>query len=428
MNKKKIGIIGAGAAGMTSAWLLDQNYHITVFEREAYLGGHVCSLPLTINSKKIIVEAGAEFFSASMFNQFNKLLEALDIPVHRYPLTYTFYNTITGEHISLPPIQDHAIKWHSLDAHNLFELIEFKYFIDNALPIIAQQETDVTINDYCESIPQLTNAFKHQFLYPFLAASWGVTPEEIKSFSAYNILQWCTHNKPSGLTGFIWNEVEGGLNQYIHKIVQQLKNTTIKTDTSISDVSYHNDQYHLKDSHGAITSVDHLIIATNAQEAAHLLKNIPEAQALKSSLESIEYFKTTIAIHGDKRLMPQDPAQWAIANVAFDGKHSALTICKPHMKAMDIYRSWITYHIKGQLTEHELPDPLYALKIFYHPKPTAAYFETQKAISDYQGANNLWLAGFYTTDIDSHNSAILSAITIAKKLAPLSVRLATLIS
>lgn len=428
MNKKKIGIIGAGAAGMTSAWLLDQEYEIILFEREAYLGGHVCSLPFNIGGKKITVEAGAEFFSSGMFTQFNKLLHALEIPVHQYPLTYTFYNTITQASINLPPLQDHAIKWHSLEGQNLFELIEFKYFLDNALPIIAQQETDVTMQDYCEGIPLLTYAFKHQFLYPFIAASWGITPEEVKSLSAYNILQWCIHNKPSGLSGFTWNEVEGGLNQYIQKIANQLCNTAILCNSTMADISFANHQYHLKDSNGSITRVDHLIIATNGFEAATLLGNIPHAQSLKKSLETIEYFKTSIAIHGDKRLMPENPENWSIANIAFDGKHSALTICKPHMKEMDVYRSWIRYQIQGQLKEHELPTPLYALKFFYHPKPNPAYFETQKILAQTLGQNNLWIAGFYTTSIDSHNSAILSAIAIAKKLAPRSKRLVYLMS
>ncbi|HLY27469.1 MAG TPA: FAD-dependent oxidoreductase [Aggregatilineales bacterium] len=35
-----IGIIGAGAAGLTSAWLLNDELEVVVFEREDRLGGH----------------------------------------------------------------------------------------------------------------------------------------------------------------------------------------------------------------------------------------------------------------------------------------------------------------------------------------------------------------------------------------------------
>lgn len=428
MNKKKVGIIGAGAAGMTSAWLLDQEYKIVLFERESHLGGHVCTIPIMIGNKTISVETGAEFFSDSMFTQFNKLLHALEIPIHQYPLTYTFYNTVTNQIMSLPPIQKNVIKWNSFDQDNLLDLIEFKYFIDNALPILAQKQTDVTVDDYCQTIPLLTHSFKHQFLYPFLAASWGIMPEEVKSLSAYNILQWIIKNKPSGLTGYRWNEVEGGLNKYILKIAEQLKNTDIFYNAPIISITYQNNQYHLKQSNGTMTIVDHLIVATNAQEASQLLAHIQHAKVIQKSLATIEYFKTTIAIHGDKRLMPQNNNDWSIANIAFDGKYSALTVCKPPMKDLGVYRSWITYRLKEQLKENELPQPLYAIKYFYHPKPTPAYFENQNQIAESLGHNNLWIAGFYTTDIDSHNSAILSAIAIAKKLNPKSARLEYLTS
>jgi predicted NAD/FAD-binding protein len=208
----------------------------------------------------------------------------------------------------------------------------------------------------------------------------------------------------------------------------QLRNTRIITNAQIISISYPDAHYHLKQKDGTITIVDHLIIATNAHQAQELLAHIPHAQTLKKSLARIDYFDTTIAIHGDKRLMPKNHDDWTIANIAFDGKYSALTVCKPRMKEHSIFRSWITYRINGQLQENELPKPLYAIKHFYHPKPTPSYFQTQKTIAQTLGHNNLWIAGFYTTDVDSHNSAIISAIHIAKKLAPKSKRLAQLIS
>jgi predicted NAD/FAD-binding protein len=428
MNKKKIGIIGSGAAGMTSAWLLDQEYEIILFEKEPELGGHACSVPITKNNSTIVVEAGAEFFSDAMFTEFNKLLKILEIPVQKYPLTYTFYNTKTGQTIVLPPLHDNAISWGSLEGENLFDLIEFKRFSSNATTVIAHRDTDLTIEDYCNTIELLSDNFKHQFLYPFFAASWGITPEEVKTLSAYNILLWVTKHQPSGLTGLMWNEIIGGMNSYIQKMATQLRNTRIITNAQIISISYPDAHYHLKQKDGTITIVDHLIIATNAHQAQELLAHIPHAQTLKKSLARIDYFDTTIAIHGDKRLMPKNHDDWTIANIAFDGKYSALTVCKPRMKEHSIFRSWITYRINGQLQENELPKPLYAIKHFYHPKPTPSYFQTQKTIAQTLGHNNLWIAGFYTTDVDSHNSAIISAIHIAKKLAPKSKRLAQLIS
>jgi uncharacterized protein len=81
-----------------------------------------------------------------------------------------------------------------------------------------------------------------------------------------------------------------------------------------------------------------------------------------------------------------------------------------------IFKSWVTY-------EKELPQPLYALRTYWHAKINAAYFEAQKGITQLQGANHLWFAGVYTHDVDSHESAVLSAIKVAQRLAPQSARL-----
>jgi uncharacterized protein len=41
----KIAVIGGGASGMVSAYLLDkQGHHVTVFERQPMLGGHIRTL------------------------------------------------------------------------------------------------------------------------------------------------------------------------------------------------------------------------------------------------------------------------------------------------------------------------------------------------------------------------------------------------
>jgi predicted NAD/FAD-binding protein len=138
-------------------------------------------------------------------------------------------------------------------------------------------------------------------------------------------------------------------------------------------------------------------------------------------LNQITYFDTTIAIHGDPRLMPPKRQHWSTVNMRFDGAYSQLSIWKPwkSKSGAHVFRSWITH-------DAHLPDPLYATVKYLHPRVDTAYFSAQKALQQYQGVNNLWLAGVYTHDIDSHESAVISAVKIAQVLAPDSARLSML--
>ena len=75
--------------------------------------------------KRMATEAGAEFFSDAMFPEFNKLLSILKVPVRQYPLTYTFYNTVTQETLVLPPVQVAGIIFFGVLVRLLIGLILF---------------------------------------------------------------------------------------------------------------------------------------------------------------------------------------------------------------------------------------------------------------------------------------------------------------
>lgn len=425
-NKPHIGIIGAGASGLVTAWLLEQDYKVTLFEKENYVGGHVSTVPITIAGKEWHIEAGAEFFSDMMFPEFNKLLAILKVPVRQYPLTYTFYNTVSNHTLVLPPIQEGHILWRSCTPAHWFDLIHFKQFVDHGSSLVALEDQSITLKEYVDEIG-LPTAFNHHFLYPFFAASWGVTAEDIQQFAAYDIIKWVLLNKPANLRSAHWKEIPGGLHTYIKALVSQLTNTHIITNNAVQSVEYNGNHYRVIDAQGNQHQFDHLVCATNAQTTAQFLNRIPQTENFKKTLENIEYFTAHIAIHGDKRLLPQNPADWSAANIAYNNYHSALTIAKPWMQEISVFRSWITYNVWNDAPTI-FPEPLYATRTYHHPKVTLAYFQTQKRLRQLQGNNNLWIAGFYTHDTDSHNSAIVSAINIAKKLNPKSLRLAQLIS
>src|SRR5205085_5348788 len=119
-------------------------------------------------------------------------------------------------------------------------------------------------------------------------------------------------------------------------------------------------------------------IATNAAAAGRLLAEVDTAENLRQILASIEYFSTTIAVHGDARLMPSNRQHWSVVNTRYDGRHSANTIWKGWKSRQPIFRSWITF-------EAHPPEPLYAVANFEHPKVNAAYFDAQPHLAAMQG-------------------------------------------
>lgn len=412
---KKIGIIGGGASGLVSAWLLEGQYDVTLFEQSQKLGGHADTVYLNLEGKKIAIEAGFEFFNPKMFPHFCKLLEHLRVPVRSYDINYSYFKKDNKSLYILPPYRNGKIFWNSLYPSKIFNMLQLKYVMAKGKKIIASKNCSITLEQFLNSL-YLTKSFKKNFFYHLFCAGWGAKPHEFKTFCAYNILCYIIKNEPSGFKQAEWLEVIDGMSFYIDRLAKELKNTKIKISHKIENVRYDGKQYIVNEER----FFDYLIIATNAHDASELIKQIPHAEDMRNLLNMIDYVDTTIAIHSDLRFLPKNKKNWSVANVYNDGKNSMLTIFKNRNLKVPIFRSWV-------FKDSIYPENIYEIKHFKHAKPNLNYFKVQKGIESLQGNNNLWLAGLYTNDIDSHESAIVSGIKIAQTLASNSERLKKLL-
>ena len=412
----EIAIIGSGGAGLFTAWLLEQDHQVTLFEKQTRLGGHADTVQVEIDGQTFAIDAGFEFLSSEMFPQFTRLLRLLDVPLYRYPMSATVYTTDHSRITTLPPLRNGKILWAGLTPNKIIQLLQLRKVLTSAKGLMDARDTTITIEQFVESLC-LPLKFKEEFLYPFLLAGWCVEPGEFRSFMAYNVLRYAYMHQPAGLAPFYWLDIVGGTQSYIQTLANSLTRTDIKLSTEIISVKRRENEYQLVDSQGKDWRFDEVVFATNAYEASRILRDLDGAGPIRAQLDKIEYFKTSIAIHGDERLMPADKNNWSVVNIRYDGQHSSNSIWK-NWRTGDrpIFKSWVTY-------EKELPQPLYALRTYWHAKINAAYFEAQKGITQLQGINHLWFAGVYTHDVDSHESAVASAIKVAQRLAPHSPRL-----
>jgi predicted NAD/FAD-binding protein len=158
------------------------------------------------------------------------------------------------------------------------------------------------------------------------------------------------------------------------------------------------------------------VLATNANQAAAILSRVERAPEARAALSAMRYFPTTIAVHGDTRLMPPRREHWSHVNIRYDAQHSQLSSWRQQRSGLAVFKSWVTH-------DRALPAPLYATEKYLHPCIDTHYFALQRQLQRLQGQDNLWLAGVYMVDEDCHESAVLSAVNVARCLAPQSPRL-----
>jgi predicted NAD/FAD-binding protein len=410
----KVGIIGGGAAGLTAAWLLDRECEVILFEKEARLGGHAYTVHVPHRGSTVPIEIGFEFFNAWLFPTFTHLLQTLNVPVMPFPLTYCFY---TPEHLLVLSSEHTSRLLQQLLKPDVATFLQFKMFIAQGEEFIKKHNVVMTIEQFANTL-WLTNEFKNNFLYPFLVAMWGCKLEEFKLFAAYDVLSWICHKKVT-IKPQRWLEIVGGISAYIDALVSQLEKTSVKLKTSVHSITYDGHAYSLTDDTGTCTRVDHLIFATNPQQAARFVQTLPHLNERYRQLSLFESFPATVAVHDDERFMPKDKRDWSVANVCYERGRSAMTVYK-HWKLdpqKPIFRSWLPH-------EDYMPRNIFALERFEHQKVTPAYFKAQEILKSLQGNNNVWLVGLYMDDLDSHESAVASALKVARKIVPHGTRAA----
>lgn len=416
----RVAVVGGGAAGLTTAWLLDRHHEVTLLERDDRLGGHADTRTIDIDGQPLEVDAGFQFFSPGpAYSTFNRLLDALGIDRESYPATLTVADTRSGRAVAMPPVSAGRVAWPSLAPERLTTLLRFRSFLSRLPAFLARHDASITVAEYLER-ERLPKAFTDNFLVPLLLSFWCVDRDEFLGFSARNALYYLGMNAGSGLRAPVQSEIPGGLRVYVDALVGSLERTRVRTDAATTRISREDGRFLVESSDGSVQEFDRVVLACNARQAAELVADIPELAMMRAQLDRFRTFETRIAIHGDRRLMPRDEASWSVVNARWDGEHSSLTVWN-RRRGLPVFKSWVTY-------DDELPDPLYAVAAYEHGMITPEYFDAQATLKGLNGAHGLWLAGLYMHDVDSHESAIRSAVTVAYALAPDSPRLRALVT
>jgi predicted NAD/FAD-binding protein len=414
----RIGIVGGGSAGLTTAWLLAGHHDVTLFEAQPRLGGHAHTVMVDDEGTSVAVEAGFEFFSQRMWPTWNRLLAELRVPLRAHPTRLAVYRKGHAETTVFQPTDVYGrFVPAMLSPRRVLGLAQYGLLLASVGPLMRARDTSVTLGTALSRVP-LTKTFRDEFLIPFLLGNWCVEPEELLEFSAYNALRYSY----MGITlrGAVdMQEVVGGLTQYVAAMASQLSSANLRTSAGIARVERNARGFTVHEHDARSHELDHLVLATNARDAAKLLAGVPGAERARELLSSIDYFRTTIAVHGDPRRMPARERDWSIVNVCYDGRHSQATVWKP-WRSPRVFRSWLTY-------SEELPERMHALVHFDHAKVTPSYFRIQRELGTLQGRDQLWLAGVHMHDVDSHESAVCSALNVVQKLAPDAPRLSKLL-
>src|SRR5262245_3906178 len=87
-RRQSIAVIGSGIAGMSAAWLLSQKHDVTVYEKNARLGGHSNTVTVKTSLGDTPIDTGFIVFNDATYPNLIALFEHLGVPTKSSDMSF----------------------------------------------------------------------------------------------------------------------------------------------------------------------------------------------------------------------------------------------------------------------------------------------------------------------------------------------------
>ena len=408
----KIAIIGSGISGLTSAYLLNRNHDITVFEANDYIGGHTHTQNINIKNKDYAVDTGFIVYNERTYPNFIKLLDTLG--VERQQSTMGFSVKSVSE--------DYEYAGESLNSlfakrSNIFRLgflrmlYEMYHFGKKSDSSGLGLDTSITLGTYLRS-ENYSNEFINYFIIPMGAAIWSTPANKVLDMPAYFFIKFFyNHGMLEIVNRPKWWVIKNGSSAYIKKIIKGFE-SKINLSSPIKSVSRLDNRIEIKTANSEKSLIfDAVVFATHSDQALRMLKDPTEKE--KDILSSIPYQKNEVHLHTDSSVLPKRKLAWASWNYQLDSNPENPVVLTYNMNILQGLDCDETFCVT--LNDHQSVDKAKVLKkiIYHHPLFTVKGIEAQKRKSEISGVNNTYYCGAYWRN-GFHEDGVVSAIEVCK--------------
>jgi len=429
----KIGVIGAGIAGLGAAWALSRQHDVTVFEANAYPGGHSNTAEVDYDGKRIAVDTGFIVFNNWNYPNIEKLFAHLKVPALKSDMSFSV-SVGTGS-------QRGQLEWNGNTLGSLFaqkrNLLSFRFhrMWRDILRFNRRAVTDLetgrmaalTLGAYLER-EGYSESFMLDYLLPMGAAIWSAPMRDMLDFPAVTFARFFRNH---GLLSINdrpqWSTVQGGSREYVRRLIADSR-FDLKLSTPIRELRRMPDGVILHTDAGPVGPFDQVLLACHGDQALRILGNAASEQE-RAILGCFRFQPNRAILHRDLNQMPLRRRAWASWNYLSEPRRDlerrvALTYWMNLLQSIDN-----RYPLFVTLNPIEEPDPakVFARFDYEHPLFDRAAIAAQGQLDEIQGRNRLWFAGAWA-GYGFHEDGLTAGLRVATALGATLPFAATLTS
>ena len=185
----KIAIVGTGISGLGSAFLLNPQHDITVYEKAPRTGGHARTVTVDYDGTQIPVDTGFIVYNRPNYPNLSGLFSHLDVPNHASDMTFA------------ASIRDGWLEWGAQDLNavmgqrrNMLRpsfalLLRDVFKFNRHAQEVVEQHPALTLDGLISHLG-LGEWFRRYYLLPMSGAIWSCPPAEMLHFPARTLIRF----------------------------------------------------------------------------------------------------------------------------------------------------------------------------------------------------------------------------------------------
>ena len=408
-----IGIVGSGIAGLSSAWLLNQNHNITIYELESRPGGHSNTVDVNIGNTQTPVDTGFIVYNHVTYPNLVALFEYLQVPTQSSDMSFAVsvdngafeygsssLNAMVGQRSNILKPR----YWHMV--------MEIKRFFKKAEDFVTRPDGDPALRfgDFL-SEHDFSGDVVDRFILPLGAAIWSTRPSEINEQPAATFLGFLASHGLLQFSGqFPWRTVIGGSREYLRRLTHSYSDR-LSTNRGVTQVKRLSSGVQITDNHGVIAKHDAVVIATHADEALAMLADADDLE--RRVLQAFRYTKNRVVLHSDMSLMPRQKRVWSSWN--FMGEVDDGVSVTYWMNKLQSLDNQNPLFVTVNPSREPSADKVHRSFDYQHPFFDFDCWTAQKELWGLQGNRNTWFCGSYF-GAGFHEDALQSGLAVAEDL------------
>lgn len=398
---------------MSAAWLLSKRHDVTVYEKNARLGGHSNTVWVETSLGRTPVDTGFIVYNDVTYPNLIALFEHLGVASKASDMSFGV--SLDGGRFEYSSVDASAFL---CGGRNLFsprfwsmtgDLLRF--YKSAPADIESSRAELISLGDYLTR-HGYGDAFRNDHLLPQAAAIWSASLAEIHHYPACAFVRFFENHGLLKLKGRPkWRTVEGGSQAYVSRLTAPYLER-VRLNAGAVSVRRDGAGVWVRDAAGDLQRYDHVVIATHANEALAMLDNPTPAE--RALLGAFNYTKNRAVLHTDRALMPRRQKLWASWNYVGDNAEGGCVVSYWMNKLQRIESKEQLFLTLNPRTMPRAETILHDTE-YEHPLFNAAAIRAQEKLWSLQGVQNTWYCGAHF-GAGFHEDGLQAGLAVAEHL------------